>query len=217
MTTSPLPSAELEHPTEDNAKRRQILEGARQVFRAKGFDGASMETIAKAANVSKGTLYVYFDSKEALFEALIMTDRFHQGEALLEVGSCSITDDISADLKRLGSSYVRHMVNSEKVSTLRMVIGAAEKFPQFAQMLYEAGPRTGAEKFGAYLRKRIESGDIRECDTTVAAAHFLDLCVARILRQLLFSVDPAPTPEEMARNVDIGVDVFLAAYGTKKN
>ncbi len=71
----------------DNAKYRQILEGALQVFRTKGFDGASMEMIAKAANVPKGTLYVYFDSKEVLFESLIMVDRHRQGEALVDVES----------------------------------------------------------------------------------------------------------------------------------
>ena len=45
--------------TEDSAKRRQIIEGARAIFRALGFDAASMGEIAKAAGVSKGTLYVY--------------------------------------------------------------------------------------------------------------------------------------------------------------
>src|SRR5438094_10423122 len=55
----------------DSAKRRQIMQGARLVFLAQGFDGASMGEIARQAGVSKGTLYVYFDSKEALFEAIV--------------------------------------------------------------------------------------------------------------------------------------------------
>ena len=54
----------------DSAKRRQIIEGAREVFLAQGFDAASMGEIARKARVSKGTLYVYFDSKEQLFEAI---------------------------------------------------------------------------------------------------------------------------------------------------
>ena len=45
-----------------------------------GFDAASMNDIARAAGVSKGTLYAYFDSKEALFEALIREERAHQPE-----------------------------------------------------------------------------------------------------------------------------------------
>ena len=47
---------------EESAKRRQIMEGAREVFLAQGFDAASMGEIARKAGVSKGTLYVYFDS-----------------------------------------------------------------------------------------------------------------------------------------------------------
>src|ERR1700680_2531129 len=56
---------------EDSAKRRQILNGAREVFLAQGFDAASMGEIARRAGVSKGTLYVYFKSKEELFEAVV--------------------------------------------------------------------------------------------------------------------------------------------------
>ena len=50
-----------------SAKRRQIMEGARTVFLAAGFDGASMNDIARVAGVSKGTLYVYFDFEGAAF------------------------------------------------------------------------------------------------------------------------------------------------------
>src|SRR5271163_5167751 len=56
---------------EDSAKRRQIVEGARKIFLAQGFDAASMSDIARAAGVSKGTLYVYFDNKEQLFQAIV--------------------------------------------------------------------------------------------------------------------------------------------------
>src|SRR6266852_3773344 len=54
----------------DSAKRRQIMDGAREVFLSHGFDAASMGEIARKAGVSKGTLYVYFNGKEQLFEAI---------------------------------------------------------------------------------------------------------------------------------------------------
>src|SRR6201992_2964390 len=56
---------------EDTSKRRQILDGARKLFLDLGFDGASMGEIARAAGVSKGTLYVYFADKNRLFEAIV--------------------------------------------------------------------------------------------------------------------------------------------------
>ena len=59
----------------DPVKRQQIIEGARRVFIDMGFDAASMNDITRAAGVSKGTIYVYFDNKEELFEALIEEER----------------------------------------------------------------------------------------------------------------------------------------------
>ena len=59
---------------EDSSKRRQILDGASKVFMEFGFDGASMGEIARAAGVSKGTLYVYFDNKEQLFQAIVQEE-----------------------------------------------------------------------------------------------------------------------------------------------
>ena len=67
---------------EDPAKRQQILEGAKRVFLKMGFDAASMGAIAKEAGVSKGTLYVYFKSKEELFEAIVEEQRLQEAEQI---------------------------------------------------------------------------------------------------------------------------------------
>ena len=60
---------------QDPVKRQQIIDGARRVFIDMGFDAASMNDITREAGVSKGTIYVYFASKEELFEALIEEER----------------------------------------------------------------------------------------------------------------------------------------------
>jgi AcrR family transcriptional regulator len=64
----------------DSAKHRQIIDGARKVFLDLGFDGASMGEIARAAGVSKGTLYVYFADKNRLFEAIVEEESLEQGK-----------------------------------------------------------------------------------------------------------------------------------------
>src|SRR5437762_1301306 len=68
--------------TIESEKRRQIIDGARDVFLAQGFDAASMSDIARKAGVSKGTLYVYFDSKEALFQAIAHEQCHAQAEQI---------------------------------------------------------------------------------------------------------------------------------------
>jgi len=194
----------------DSAKRRQILDGARRVFLARGFDGTSMGEIAKAAGVSKGTLYVYFDSKEALFEALIVEERRSLAEVLFHLDADE-TDPRSV-LRRLGLSFLQMMVRPEHMSSIRMVIGAVEKFPRFGQSFYEAGPRQGARRLQAYLDAQVEAGRLSIADTELAAHHFLDLCQSGILRHVLLT-GLAPAADEMTRNVDEAIRVFFAAYG----
>src|SRR3954471_17370888 len=83
----------------DNAKRRQIIEGARAVFLSQGFDAASMNDIARKAGVSKGTLYVYFRNKEELFEAITEHECGMQAERVFQLDN---TDhDVGAVLTRL--------------------------------------------------------------------------------------------------------------------
>src|SRR5271168_3200661 len=85
---------------EDSAKRRQIVEGARKIFLAQGFDAASMSDIARAAGVSKGTLYVYFDNKEQLFQAIVHQECQVHAESAFDLDAND--HDIEGTLKRLG-------------------------------------------------------------------------------------------------------------------
>src|SRR5260370_7219755 len=95
--TAAMESQVLEHggvadeALDGSAKRRQIMEGARTVFLADGFDGASMNDIARVAGVSKGTLYVYFESKEQLFKALIPEELRKHAERLPHCSSAPHT------------------------------------------------------------------------------------------------------------------------------
>jgi len=205
---------ELPHAMEDgteSAKRRQILEGARKVFLARGFDGASMGEIAKAAGVSKGTLYVYFDSKESLFAALTAEEKQGLAEVLFKLDADD--PDVRSVLTQLGHTYLSRMGTPEHISSIRMVIGAAEKFPALGRAFYEAGPRQGTARLAAYFDRQVQAGRLSIEDTNVAAQHFLDLCVSGLMRRQLFAVGDPPSPDEIRTNVEHAVRVFFAAYG----
>ena len=196
----------------DRAKRRQILEGARRVFLSSGFDGASMGEIARAAGVSKGTLYVYFDSKEALFEALTLEEKASLAEALFRFDE---TDpDVRAAMRRLGTSFLDAMLKPDHISSIRMVVGATDKFPRFGQAFYEAGPRTGARRLKAYLDAQVAAGRLRIGDTETAAEQFLGLCSVKLFRRALFGVDVELGAEAIGREVEGALAVFFAAYGS---
>jgi AcrR family transcriptional regulator len=202
---------QVAQPQADNAKRRQILDGARRVFLAQGFDGASMGEIARAAGVSKGTLYVYFDSKETLFEALTLAERGSLAEALFRLDEHD--PDVRAVLRRLGLSFLDAMIRPDHISSVRLVIGAADKFPRFGRAFYESGPECGQRRLAAYLDRQVEAGRLVVEDTRTAARHFLDLCASGVLKRLLFgAADAPPSPDEISRNVDEALHVFFAAY-----
>ena len=197
----------------ENTKRRQILDGARKVFLAQGFDGASMGEIAKVAGVSKGTLYVYFDSKESLFTALTTEEKRGLAEVLFKLDPDD--PDVRGVMRALGLSYLRRMGKPEHISSIRMVMGAAEKFPHLGQAFYEAGPCQGLARLSGYFDSQVAAGRLSMEDSGVAAQHFLDLCVSGMLRRLLFSVGGPPTEAEIERNVENALRVFFAAYGPK--
>src|ERR1700683_2270537 len=96
------------HPgDEDSAKRRQIIAGAHAVFLAQGFDAASMSDIARAAGVSKGTLYVYFDNKEQLFEAIVHEECLVHAEGVFDLDPED--NDVGGALSRLGTAYIQFL------------------------------------------------------------------------------------------------------------
>src|SRR6266702_7346508 len=99
---------------EDNVKRRQIIEGARAAFLEQGFDAASMNDIAKAAGVSKGTLYVYFKHKEELFGAIVMLECAGQAEGVFDLDPKD--PDVAGALTRLGIAYINFLCRPEKAS-----------------------------------------------------------------------------------------------------
>src|ERR1700753_2052494 len=116
---------------EDSAKRRQIVSGARAVFLSQGFDAASMNDIARAAGVSKGTLYVYFKDKEQLFEAIVEQECETQAEGIFDFDAED--HDVEAGLTRLGFAYIRFLCRPEKASAIRVVIAIAERMPELGR------------------------------------------------------------------------------------
>ena len=202
-------TVEARAPEADSAKRRQILDGARRVFLADGFDGASMNDIARVAGVSKGTLYVYFDSKEQLFEALIREDRKQQAERI--VFPADDRDPRSA-LASFGRQLIALMTQPELIAQVRIVIAATAKFPSLGRVFYESGPRYGEIKLAERLESWRAQGLLQFNDGRLAARQFIDLCKSGVFHGCLFGVASA-TPESIAESVDAAVEVFMRAYG----
>jgi AcrR family transcriptional regulator len=195
---------------EDSAKRRQIVEGARAMFLAQGFDAASMNDIARAAGVSKGTLYVYFQNKEQLFQAIVELECTAHAEGVFDLDPDD--HDVEAALTRLGNAFAERLCRPERASVLRTVMAIADRMPEIGKVFYETGPARGIAKLAAYLQAQNAAGVLAVEDCEVAAAQFIDACQATLFKPVLFNFAAAPTADQVARVVRIAVKAFLAAY-----
>jgi AcrR family transcriptional regulator len=199
----------LSDPRTDSAKRRQIMQGAGEVFLAQGFDAASMGAIARQAGVSKGTLYVYFKSKEELFESIVEEQCAQQAEGIFALDR---EQDIEAALKRMGHAFVRFVCRPGGVSPMRTVIAIADRMPELGASFYQTGPARGIASLRAYLEAQVAAGVLKPHDCEVAAAQFIDSCASMTYKPLLFNAAGPPDDGHISRVVNMAVGTYLAAY-----
>jgi AcrR family transcriptional regulator len=205
-------SAALRTPAETD-KRSQVLEGARQVFFARGFDGASMSDIAGAAGVSKGTLYVYFENKERLFAALVEEHSRMIGESTLQLDPAD--DDVRGALVKTARAYLGVLAQPDHVAWLRTVIGAAEKFPELGQTFVDSGPRRAAQKLSDWFRAHISRGRLKIDNVEIAAWQFMMMIQGPILVPMLYGGEARPSTARIEEVITQSVEVFLSAYARK--
>ena len=198
---------------EDSSKRRQILEGARKVFLDLGFDGASMGEIARAAGVSKGTLYVYFADKSHLFEAIVEDETLRQGKVTFNFDP---EREVTTTLTEFGQAYIQMLCRPGGGSATRTVMAIAERMPEVGRRFYNNVVAHTIARLAAYLEARARSGDLAIDDYQLAAMQFMQMCQASLFMPFIFQAAPAPSAERIAQVVGSATRMFLAGYQAKK-
>lgn len=197
---------------EDPRKRDQIIDGAREVFLEQGFDAASMNDICRAAGVSKGTLYVYFQNKEDLFVALVEEERnriFATLDPLLDA-DLPIEERLRLYARRLAEALCSDGV----VRAQRIIVGIAERMPDLGARFVDGVMQRPLARIAGLLARETASGRLRVPDPEMAAMQLVELATAGLWRRRLFGKIPSAPPAETTDAVaDAGVRVFLAAYG----
>src|SRR5262245_45764610 len=209
MATRYLAKTVLTSGPNDPKKRDQIRKGARRLFLAQGFDAASMNSIALEAGVSKGTLYVYFKSKEELFEAIIEEQCEEQAQQLLDFDK---DEDIKVVLTRLGRELVRFLCRPGIVPSLRTVIAIADRMPELGAKFYLAGPGRGVASLKSYLEEQVTAGVLKPHDCEIVAAQFIESCLSLTYKPMLFNFAGPPEDSRIDSVVEVAVFSFLTAY-----
>ncbi|TYL78844.1 TetR/AcrR family transcriptional regulator [Bradyrhizobium cytisi] len=199
-------------PDEDSSKRRQILAGARKVFMDLGFDGASMGEIARAAGVSKGTLYVYFADKSALFEAILEEEALQHGQVVFNFDPAR---DAETTLRDFGAAYLHLLCRPGGGSAIRTVMAIAERMPDVGRRYYFCVLDKTINRLSEYLKAHVAPGDLAIDDCDLAASQFMELCKASLFLPFVFQAAPPPSEQRMMEVIDSATRMFLAAYKAK--
>ncbi|MDN5787974.1 TetR/AcrR family transcriptional regulator [Pseudorhodobacter sp.] len=213
--TSPDPTTPRRRSAgEDPAKREAILQGAAQVFLESGFDAASMNDICRAAGVSKSTLYVYFTSKEDLFERLVAI----KGDKLIMGLEGTLRGDGPCAQKLRDFSYAlsRILCSDEVIRAQRTVISMAERMPELSDRFYEGGAARAQKVLAGFLEAEVTEGSLTIPDIALATYQLIELATAGLWRPRLFGKITDPPDEGRLRlGCDSAVAMFLRAYSAR--
>jgi AcrR family transcriptional regulator len=197
----------------DSSKRRQIIDGARKVFLDLGFDGASMGEIARAAGVSKGTLYVYFADKNRLFEAIVEEESLEQGKVAFNFDP---ERDVTTTLMDFGQTYIQVLCRPGGGSAIRTVMAIAERMPDVGRRFYTNVISVTTARLADYLKARAQLDDLEIDDFELASMQFTQMCQASLFLPFIFQLAPAPSAEHIEQVIASATRMFLAAYQRKK-
>jgi AcrR family transcriptional regulator len=159
-----------------DARPQEILEAAVKVFAAKGFAATRIEDIAARAGVSKGTIYLYFPSKEAVFTALVKEKLGGRVTAFADLtrGHEGPAAPLLAALLRGIGFFIR---TSDYVVLPKIVIAEAGNFPDLARMYRDEVIMRGMALLGGVIEAGMKRGEFRR----MPVEHAVRICLAPLL------------------------------------
>ncbi|KHN90101.1 TetR family transcriptional regulator [Pectobacterium actinidiae] len=194
------------------ARRLQFVMAAGKLFMDHGFAAVTMESIAAEATSSKVTLYNYFSSKEALFEAYLLEAGKGMVERLLDSSTNGQTRDET--LHHLGRSYLELVTKPDIVALNRLTIGEAGRFPELSRLFYTLGPKRTLSSIEEVMSQLMEKGWIRQAEVRKVSLHFKALCEAEMLERILWGLEPVEVePDVLEAAALSGVEAFIQLYG----
>ena len=195
-------------------KIEQVLQGARAVFLRDGFEGASVDAIAREAGVSKATLYSYFADKRVLFMEVGRGECHRQsGQIMSDIDHEAAPREV---LTEIGRRILWFMCSDLGQRLFRMCVAESERFPELGRQFWETGHVVVRGHIEAYLDGAIARGELSPIeDRGFAAEQFFELCKVDIFPRMMCGCGGAPDDAERERVIGGAVDMFLARYGAR--
>ena len=190
------------------AKRRQIIEAAATLFLEHGFGQVSMDAIVDSANVSKRTLYNYYESKERLFLDVMLA---HIDSIWTALVPSSKPEGLETKLYGIGRELLTVAMKPEPLALYRIVIAESQRFPDLTEEFYKASSQRLLDALAELIRTEGKAAGIVTDDPAGAAEHFMDLLLGAAFMRVVLGVDQPMTRKAINAHVDRAVARFLSA------
>lgn len=163
------------------ARREEILSAALGVFAEHGFEAARLDDVAKRAGVAKGTLYLYFKDKTALFEEIV---REAAAPLIERLGAMSEAPDVPAPLllATFLEMFRSQVLDTDRKLILRLIIAEGPRFPQIAAFYHREVVSRGMVLLRKVIARGVSRGELRGD----ALERFPQLLMAPALAALLW-------------------------------
>jgi TetR/AcrR family transcriptional regulator, mexJK operon transcriptional repressor len=198
-----------------DAKRNQVIEGAKRAFLQEGFAGVSTDAIAREARISKRTLYSYYPSKEELFIAVIRHLTLENPQTRIldfmqEVNPLT-ADELRAALFIIAQKVSITMMCEEDLTLLRTIIADAHRFPQLTESVRATFPERAMKEIAQILERARTNGiPIHRGDTELLVRLFMGPILSYIMMDGLLK--PAiPTQPPDSETLTILINLFMNA------
>ncbi|WP_374381336.1 TetR/AcrR family transcriptional regulator [Dongia sp.] len=192
-------------------KAAQVMEAGSKLFTEHGFAAVSMDQVAKAAGVSKATVYAHFQSKEQLFIAIVRAACLSYAENVMpEVRDAP---DMRAALTRIGYSIAGFLTAPRTLAVYRVIVAEGPRFPELARSYYDIGPRTFKRLLANYLLEAQQKGLLKIENARLASDQFCSMVRGPLYMPFLLGLGDDPETLRTDTVVEGAVEVFLRAYG----
>lgn len=155
------PSKPFKRQRRKDARPAELIEAALQAFSQTGFGGTKIDDIAELAGVAKGTVYRYFKTKDALFEAVVrenITPLFARLDAVARDASGDASDQLTAIVQRIYAELIDHPVRRV---IMQILIAEGSRFPQLTEFYYAEVIAKGKQILRRVIKHGIDSGEFR--------------------------------------------------------
>ena len=189
------------------ARPEEIVRAALDVFVEKGYAAARLEEVARRAGVSKGTMYLYFDGKESLFQAVVrlaLVPTLVEGEALV----ASYEGPTAELLARLIRAWWQRIGISNASGILKLVMAESANFPDITRIYHQEVVQRGRQLMGRAIQRGIERGEFRPVDVALTVRLAMaPLVYAVIWRHSLIRCDQSQL--DWGAFIEGHIDMFL--------